>query len=381
MHVGESMAEDYIVKEKQVIAAIDHLKSGKSDGQKGVISDYIIQCPSRLAVHISLLLTTARRHGFIPDNMLISTTESIIKDRTGDQCSSDNYRGISLSSSLAKIHDIAIMMQYSEKLETSEMQYAFKKKQSTTMCSLALKDTVKCYLRQESDVYTAYVDAIKAFDRVRHDMLFMILIDRGLPPIVIRSLYDMYRKQKIQVVWKGYMSEAFETENGIKQGSVILPVLFTIYMDELLKVLEQSGFGCRIGVHYMGALSSADDLSLLCTKLYVLQKMIYICEEFGKKYGNMYSPKKSMCMKVGSNASGELPQLRLSGDTIEWVKKVRHLGNIISQDLKETGEIAQKHGDLIGRVNKAMVSFRNAADIILKLIFNSKCAHLYGYEG
>ncbi len=90
----------------------------------------------------------------------------------------------------------------------------------------------------------------------------------------------------------------------------------------------------------------------------------------------MYNPKKSMCLKIGSNASGGLPQLRLSRDKIEWVKKVRHLGNIISQYLKETGEIAQKPGDLIGRVNKALVSFRNAPDIILKSIFNSKCAHL-----
>ncbi len=104
MHVGESMAEDYTVTAEQVIAAIDDLKSGKSDG------------PKRLAVHISLLLTTARRNGFMPDNMLLSTTASIIKDRTGDQCSSDNYRGISLSSSMVKIHDIVIMMQYSEKL-------------------------------------------------------------------------------------------------------------------------------------------------------------------------------------------------------------------------------------------------------------------------
>ncbi len=182
------------------------------------------------------------------------------------------------------------------------MQYAFKKKHGTTMCSMASKETVTYYVRQESDVYTAYMDASKAFDHVRHDMLFMILIDRGLPPIVIRSLYDMYRRQKIQAVRKGYMSEAFETENGIKQGSVISPVLFTIYMDELLKVLEQSGFGCRIG-----ALSSADDLSLLCTTLYGLQKMIYICEEFGKQYGIKYNLKKSMCMKMGSNTSGELP--------------------------------------------------------------------------
>ncbi len=131
----------------------------------------------------------------------------------------------------------------------------------------------------------------------------------------------------------------------------------------------------------MGALSSADDLSLLYTTLYGLQKMIYICEEFGKKCGIMYNPKKSMCIKIGCNTSGELPQLRLSGDKMEWVKKVRHLRNIISNDLKENGEIAQKHGDLIGRVNKALVSFRNAPDIILKSIFNSKCAHLFGCEG
>ncbi len=104
------------------------------------------------------------------------------------------------------------------------------------MYSLALKET---------DVYTVYVDASKAFDRVRHDMLFMILIDRGLPPIVIRSLYDMYRRQKIQAVWKGYISEPFETDNGIKQGSVISPVPFTIYMDKLLKVLEQVDLGVK----------------------------------------------------------------------------------------------------------------------------------------
>ncbi len=51
------------------------------------------------------------------------------------------------------------------------------------------------------------------------------------------------------------------------------------------------------------------------------------------------------------------------------------------QDIKETGEIAQTRGDLIGRVNKALLGFRYAPDIILKSIFNSKCAHLYGCQG
>ncbi len=104
MHVGQSMAEDYIVTEEQVIAALDKFKS---DGQKGVISDHIIYGPRRLAVDISLFLTTARRHGFMPDKMLLYTTASIAKYRTGDQCSSDNYRGILF---MVKINNIVILM-------------------------------------------------------------------------------------------------------------------------------------------------------------------------------------------------------------------------------------------------------------------------------
>ncbi len=87
-----------------MIAALDKLKS---DGQKGVISDHIIYGPRRLAVDISLFLTTARRHGFMPDKMLLYTTASIAKYRTGDQCSSDNYRGILF---MIKINNIVILM-------------------------------------------------------------------------------------------------------------------------------------------------------------------------------------------------------------------------------------------------------------------------------
>ena len=72
------------------------------------------------------------------------------------------------------------------------------------------------------------------------------------------------------------------TSNGIKQGSVISPVFFTIYMDVLLKRLEDSGYGCRVGSYYYGALGYADDLKILCPTLNGLQNMMHICEEYGK---------------------------------------------------------------------------------------------------
>lgn len=72
------------------------------------------------------------------------------------------------------------------------------------------------------------MDSSIAFNHVKHDMSFIILTDRGLPPVVIRPSYDLYQRQKLQVVWNSYMSEAYGIENVIKQGSFILPVSFTI---------------------------------------------------------------------------------------------------------------------------------------------------------
>ncbi len=77
---------------------------------------------------------------------------------------------------------------------TSHMQYAFKGQHGTTMCTLAMKETIKYYLRNGSDVYMCLIDANKAFDRVCHDMLFQLLIERGLPAGVFRTSLDSYKR-------------------------------------------------------------------------------------------------------------------------------------------------------------------------------------------
>ena len=125
-----------------------------------------------------------------------------------------------------------------------------------------------------------------------HDMLFLLLIERGLPPVILRSLFDSYKRSRMRTVWNGSVSVSSHIVNGIRQGSVISPVLFTVYMDELLQQLERSGVGCCIGAHYYGAAGSADDLTLMCPTPYGLQKMMDICESFGKTHGMKYNPTK-----------------------------------------------------------------------------------------
>ena len=68
----------------------------------------------------------------------------------------------------------------------------------------------------------------------------------------------------------------FSITNGVKQGGVLLPVLFTVYIDELLYKLQQAGLGCHIGHLFAGAFGYANDATLLSPAKYALLKMLNI---------------------------------------------------------------------------------------------------------
>ena len=78
------------------------------------------------------------------------------------------------------------------------------------------------------------LDASKAFDRVVYVKLFRKLIKRGLNPYIIRFLLNMYTQQFIKVKWNGAYSETFNVTNGVRQGGIISPLLFTMYIDDLI---------------------------------------------------------------------------------------------------------------------------------------------------
>ncbi len=77
----------------------------------------------------------------------------------------------------------------------------------------------------------------------------------------------------MKTVWNGKFSSQFSTSNGIRQGGVISPVLFCVYMDALWKRLEAKGFGCWSGNHYFGAVGYEDDLKLLSPSARALRRM------------------------------------------------------------------------------------------------------------
>ena len=320
------------------------------------------------------------KHGHYAEEILLSTIVSLQKDARGNSCCIDNYRGIALTSAINKVVDWVILLKYKDNLRSSELQFAYKEGHSTTMCTLALKEVVNYYTSRKGRVYCALLDASKAFGRVRFDKLFEALIKRNIPSSIIRLLLNMYQRQKVRTFWDGCLSHTFLTVNGVRQGGVLSPVLFTLYMDMLFTRLEDSGVGCYLGHEFMGALGYADDGTILAPTVSSFRAMLRICEEFGEEYGVTYNGKKTVCLCFSGRRHIDPPSVTLNDVQLVWKSSPKHLGNIITTDLCDDEEIRFKKRDFVARANSVVCNFKLASREVCSQIFVAKYCHLYGCQ-
>ena len=112
-----------------------------------------------------------------------------------------------------------------------------------------------------TNVVCTSLDASKAFDRLEYCILFNKILNRNIHvcPVIVRLLLYMYLNQSLVVKWNGCFSSRINVSNGVKQGGITSPMLYSIYIDDLLHLLEKNGIGCYIGPAFFGAFGYADD--------------------------------------------------------------------------------------------------------------------------
>ena len=107
------------------------------------------------------------------------------------------------------------------------------------------------FKRRSTSVYVAFLDASKAFDKINHWVLFKKLINRGIPIYLVKLLCYWYQHQSMYVRWGSTMSSKFQVTNGVRQGGVLSPLLFDVYVNELSELLNKSGIGGNLGMIYV----------------------------------------------------------------------------------------------------------------------------------
>ena len=357
-----------------IIKAVKHVKPSKKDGFNLLTSDHFIKGSYSLYSHLANLFTMMIWHGYSPDGFNISTIQPLMKDKRKTANSSSNYRAIALCSPLAKVFDWLILSKFNDNFATEDLQFGFKPSCSTAKCTFTLNECVNYFKRNGSHVYVLLLDASKAFDKVNYVRLFNLLRERGIHPMFLKCLLYMYTNQRLNVSWNLRKSKYFQVSNGVKQGGVLSPTLFGIYVNDLLNRLKNSPFGCRVGHTYSGAFAYADDVALVAPSLYSLRKMCAICSQFATEYQLQFNPSK--CKLVDTSGTGGF-SFYFNGTAVDVVTKGIHLGHSIGVESSST-QIDMLVRDLTQRVNAIRSNFHSCSPEVKRRLFSTLCTSFYG---
>jgi len=167
---------DHLIFTGDILAAIGRLNLHKSDGVCGLSTDHFLHAGSDLACFNAFLFTCMIVHGCAPSGIAGIGASSIIpipKKHNINVTDSNNFRGIALSSVFCKLFDNVVLEKFHANLCTSDLQFGFKSRHSTSMCIMVLKETIIYYVANNSSVYCSFLNASKAFDRVQYCKLFV----------------------------------------------------------------------------------------------------------------------------------------------------------------------------------------------------------------
>jgi hypothetical protein len=188
------------------------------------------------------------------------------------------------------------------------------------------KIDVKCYFEyKQSPLYLCSLDAEKCFDSIWHAALFFKLIDR-IPDDHWLTLWRWYGGLRAAVRWSHAYSQRFAITKGTRQGSIMSPQLFNIFIDDLLKLLSVSDDGVSIGSHCFSASAYADDICMMSSTVPGLQRLIDICTNYAEKWRFRFNPHKTKCLISGRGILKTEPKWLLNGDVIENVSCIEILG-------------------------------------------------------
>ena len=332
---------DTEITQDEILRAIDSMKKSKAPGPDGLPSEFFSYAKDVSVKFLHPLFNRIFDSGEYPE----SWSKAVIfpLHKKGNPRKADNYRGISLLSTLSKLYSTILNNRLSCFCEDNdripESQAGFRKGYSTTDNIFSLQSLIQKYLtKQGGRFYTLFVDFSKAYDSVHRMKLLYALLQNGIHGKMYRTLESMYKHVKAAVRVGSKVTEYFDCLSGVRQGCVLSPLLFSIFLAELQAELTRSGSrGIDICADPIGVLllMYADDIALVSDSVADLQKKINCLEQYCKDWGlsvNMDKTKAVVFKNGGFIKNCE--KWYYAGKQIKVESHYTYLGVIFASSLK-----------------------------------------------
>lgn len=241
-HSSGSVADIDSVKidEKCVLSELRKLNIYTSAGSDGIHPLFIKQCANEILVPLLYIYRFSLLSGNFPSVWKKALITPIPKTSQSNDVT--QYRPISKLCTFGKIIEKIVTTQISSavKQELSENQHGFVKARSVDSNMVVFSDYLLNAMDSNLQVDVVYTDFSKAFDKINHDLLLVKLMRAGVHGNLLRWIESYIRNRSQAVCLKGYCSRFLHIPSGVPQGSHLGPLLFTLYINDLGKILGNS---------------------------------------------------------------------------------------------------------------------------------------------
>lgn len=367
------------VTAEDVFRCVKGMKRGKSPGHDGLSVEHVLFAPALLFERIASLFNVCIDHSYLPVDFMKTTVVPIVKNRTGDVSSLSNYRPISLATIFSKIFENLMMTHFSEKnVPLNDAQFGFRRGLSTDLAIFALKNTIYKYTSRKTTVYSCFLDLSRAFDTINYNLLWNKLRQTRVPPKIVDLFEFWYSNQTNQVKWDNALSATYRLTSGVRQGGLTSPVLFSLYVNELIGELSRTRVGCHIGRQCLNNLSYADDMVLLSPSVKGLRKLISVCENYAARHNLTYNVNKTEVMIFRhDNSPVRMLPITLYGSDLRVVNKFKYLGHILNDNLKDDDDLERQRRSIACKSNMLNRRFFHCSKQVKITLFQAYCQSFY----
>ena len=327
--------------DQEIVDTIGNLKNTTSVGCDNIPLHLIKFCKTEFAVILSQLINNSMTEGIFPDGLKVAKIIPVFKST--DPKSLTNYRPISILTTFSKIFEKIVAVRLNgfitKNIILHENQFGFRSGLSTSMALLQLVNELTKSIDDKKITAGVFIDLAKAFDTIDHNILLKKLSHYGIRGVVLDYFSTYLRNRKQYVSLNGNNSKLLNVRCGVPQGSILGPVLFLLYINDLNSVSAK-----------LKTIMFADDTNLFTTGNTIDE--VEDCLNNELSLVNLWFQANLLSLNVSKTTFMIFGRKNLSANimidnvSLQKQNESKFLGVILSADLKW-----HKHTEII--INKA----------------------------